>query len=62
MQKLVGPGGIVPAREAPQADRGMPESFRGEQTDRREVVTRIFPSWNSLGDWLRRIEGLRLVA
>jgi hypothetical protein len=43
------------------ASRRLPGDSLREKRERR-LVSRIFTSWNQLGEWLRQVDGLRDVA
>ena len=60
---VVSPEGIVPARDEPSASRGKPETLRAKPTGaKRELVSRIFASWNQMVNWLSQLQGLRRAA
>jgi len=56
-RRLVSREGIVSVREAPR--RGVPEDVRRSQRNEVEVVSQTFSSWNRIGGWLARLDGLR---
>jgi len=60
---MVSQEGIVPAQASPKGDAGVSEFFVAKPLRaKREVVSRVFASWNQIREWLRHVECIRLAA